>query len=212
MLRNCVTLFILYLKVSVYYIFIQDFIRSADFDKLMNDPLRTCVSYPLKVKTAALLLVLRMILWDRWDCLIPLTELWQTAKQIATLTSTKNHDWAATFRQVTSDNLKEHVPSEYRDKFVTQFIPDLVSGADTNWKQSVDTLIDTWSTTLANPAMDYPSIFEWLIDPENERRRQAQLSDNLWRQFVRGFGQSGPSESIDLFLSDDEEDDDGAAE
>lgn len=189
-----------------FYLF-QEFIRSTEFDKLMNDPLRTCASYPLKVKTAVLLLVLRMILWDRWDCLIPLAEIWQTAKQIGSLISGKSHDWAATFHQVTASNLDEHVPPDFREEFVHNFLPDLANGTRTEWKQAVDQLYETWSASLSHPSVDYQFICECLIDPVNERRRETLLSDRLWQQLVRGFAQSGPSDSFDFLLSVDEEDD-----
>lgn len=173
---------------------------------MMNDPLRACVSYPLKVKTAALLLVLRMMLWDRWDCLIPLAEIWQTCRQIATLTSVKSHDWAATFHQVTAGNLDEHVPPDFREEFAHHFLPDLASGSQPDWKRAVDQLIDTWSSSLTHPSADYPFLCECLLDPANERRRETALSDRLWQTLARGFGQSGPSDSFDFLLSVDEED------
>lgn len=174
----------------------------------MNDPLRALPSYPLKVKTAALLLVLRLVVYDRWDCLIPLTELWQTAKQIGSLTSGKNHDWEATFHQVSAGNLAEHVPAQYREEFVHRFLPDLADGVRLEWKKAVDQLIDSWSSNMTQPSVDFPSISECLIDPANERRRQTKLSDRLWSQLVRGFGHptQQTTESIDLNLSDDEDD------
>lgn len=184
----------------------QEFIRSADFDRLMNDPLRACASYPLKVKTAALLLVLRLVVWDRWDCLVPLVELWQTAKQIGTLTSVKNHDWAATFHRVTIGNLEEYVPSAYRQEFVCRFMPDLVNSSRTGYKKAVDQLMDTWSSNVTQPSADFTFIFECLVDPQKEMRRQRQLSDCLWAQLIRGFGPSGARDPLDHAVTDDEQD------
>lgn len=185
---------------------LQEFIRSAEFDRLMNDPLRACSSYPLKIKTAAQLLVIRLVVWDRWDCLIPLAELWQTAKQITSLTSGKNHEWEATFHQVSAGNLDQHVPAEHRQDFVHRFLPDLVDGSKSEWKRAVDQLIDSWSSSVTQASVDLPCITELLIDPHNERRRQTLLSERLWSELVRGFGQSAPSASIELDFSDDEED------
>lgn len=172
----------------------------------MNDPLRACASYPIKVKTAAQLLVVRLVVWDRWDRLIPLAELWQTAKQIISLISGKNHEWEATFHQVSAGNLDQHVPAEHRQEFVHRFLPDLVDGSKIEWKRAVDQLVDSWSSSLAQASVDLPCINELLIDPINERRRQTLLSNRLWSHLIRGFGQSAPSASIDLHFSDDEED------
>nr|CAH0112529.1 unnamed protein product [Daphnia galeata] len=183
-----------------------EFIRSAEFDRLMNDPLRACASYPLKVKTAALLLILRLVVWDRWGCVIPLIELWQTAKQIATLTSVKNHDWAATFHRVTIGNLEEYVPSDSRQEFVCRFMPDLVNGSRTSYKRAFDQLMDTWSSNLTLPSADYQFIFDCLGDPLNETRRQTLLSQRLWSQLVRGFGGDVlPVESVNVTVTEDDE-------
>lgn len=183
--------------------------RSADFDRLLNDPLRACANYPLKVKTAALLLVLRVVVWDQWDSLIPLIELWQTSKQIISLTSGKNHDWRATFHQVSAGNLEGHVPADRRQEFVHRYLTDLADSIRSSWNQAVRHLIDSWSSTTPTTSVDLPCISEWIIDPANERRRQTRLSERLWRALVRGYGHSpGSSDSVDMHLSSDDEEED----
>jgi hypothetical protein len=66
--------------------------------------------------------------------------------------------------------------------------------------------LDTWSSNLTLPSADFQFIYDCLGDPVNETRRQTLLSQRLWSQLVRGFGgQSLPMESIDVTMTEDDE-------
>lgn len=176
----------------------QEFIHSSEFEKLMNDPLRTCASYPLKLKTAALLLVMRVIVWDRMSILFPLNELWQTLKQIGHLTSNKNLEWSATFCQVTGGNLIGHLPpGPLADDFTLNMLPDLAHNRHPEWSQAVDALLGSWSSAVAQPIVEFESISHHLVDESNETRRETELSEKVWKLLSVGYSKPLPADTFD---------------
>ena len=162
----------------------------------MNDPQRTGESYPIKLQSVAILLILRVILYDRWDCLIPLSEVWQTTKQVNYLTG-RNHPWAPSMRRVIKDNFTSHIESNKRDEFY-RYIEDLLTDSNPDWVKAKALLTDTWAQTLSSPIVDFSSVSEWLVDQKNEDRRQEELSEELWIHLKRGFAHFDPSDSIDV--------------
>lgn len=163
----------------------------------MNDSHRTTAPevYLAKLRNVAILLVLRVLLFDQWNCLIPLPEIWQADKQIFHLTD-KNYDWVPVVRRVVCDNFIAHVPMSKRDDFLA-IVDSLLTGSEPKWVKVMDVFTETWSQALANP-VEFIAVSEWLVDEENERRRQTELSDQLWHYLTKGFSNWEPSDSIDL--------------
>ena len=170
----------------------QEMTRSFDFDRLINDSQRATEPdlYALKLKTAATLLILRVVLYDRWECLLPLADVWQTAHQMAHLVSL-GHEWEPAVRRVATDNFSSaHVPSSRRKDFV-QLVDQLVAAASADgcWGTARDALIGVWSHGTVTPATvtDFSVVAHLLTDAENERRRQVELSGQLWCSLMKGF-------------------------
>lgn len=164
----------------------------------MNDPLRTCAGYPLKLRTAALLLVLRVVVWDRMSILYPLNELWQTFKQVGHLTANKNLEWSTTFRQVTGGNLVGHLPpGQLADEFTLTMLPELVDNRQPDWCQAVDTLLSSWSSAVAQPIVEFETVAHLLVNQDNERKREAELSEKIWKILSLAYASPLPADNFD---------------
>jgi len=176
----------------------QEFTRSPDFDRLMNDPLRGISSYQLKLKTAALLGIFRLIVWNKLDCLIPVSELWAASKLIALLVAVRNHDWAGTFTRVVTDQFSGRLEPEQRHQLVDRILPDLVAGKEANWNRAIQVLVESWASSNHQPIVEYIDVAQWLADEESETRRQIKLSQQLWELLKCGFTHKEPINSMDL--------------
>ena len=120
---------------------------------------------------------------------------------------------------MTAGNLESHVPPDKRQVFVSRYLSDLADDIRVNWTKSVRHFVDAW--TSANPSVqptansiDLPAVSEWIVDPINEKRRQTKISERLWKALRRGFGphsSSVASDSVEMHLSSDDEDDEDIA-
>ena len=169
----------------------REFSNVLIFDRLMSDPLRGLISYPIKLKMAALLGVLRLIVWNKWECLIPVSELWAAYKLMALFVTVKNHEWASVFTRVVTDQFSGRLESGQRQELLDRIMPDLVTG-----NRAVQILIESWLTM--QPIVEYIDVAQYLVDEESEDRRQTKLSQQLWRLLERGFAHDKPLDSLDL--------------
>ena len=127
--------------------------------------------------TAAILFLLKLIAWDRWNVSIPLSDNWNMMKQIDHLTA-RGHQWQPAFQKIAYANYHQHLPVELRCQLEAAILSPLAQRSDPAWSRALELLLDKWSS-LDSSACDYQDVCSLVLQDENQQRRQLQFSEEI---------------------------------
>ena len=133
----------------------------------------------LKFTMVAMIIVLRIALWDRLNIVVPATEIMGLLKEMVRLLQGEAV-WPDVFKTLVSDAVLDLLTDQQVLIFQRDILSDLLQERNESWVKAVQLLKEKWSNPTET-SCELTTIFDLITVPENESRRQIANSEEIWR-------------------------------